>query len=176
MKNLIKPNIRHQMFYSEDDYQYEIDNIIEYLENDLGQYLVLYEVDRNKTNINSVYKETVTSENGIRFKAPREFPCQYNIDDSTLKNIDNKTANQVYSLQGNLTINVIKEILEKYKCDIKRGDYIGVPVDYNKMIYYTVVDDGKVNYSNKNYLGAWRPTWRVITCAPATEFESHSSI
>lgn len=172
-KENLRVNNRNQMFYSEEDFQYEIDAVMEYMERDLSQWVVLYEVDQQKTNINSVYKETVTSTNGIRFKAPREFPCQFEIQDADLKNFDTKTSNQVYSLQGKLTINVLDTILEKYRCDVKRGDYIAVPLDNNKTAYYTVVDDGKVNSSNKNYIGAWRPVWRKIECAPTTEFNGY---
>lgn len=47
MQNL-RVNNRNQMFYSEEDFQYEVDTVMEYMERDLAQWVVLYEVDRQK--------------------------------------------------------------------------------------------------------------------------------
>ena len=60
--------------------------------------------------------------------------------------------------------------LEIYKCDIKRGDYVAIQIDTNRMSYFTVTDDGKVNNSNKNVIGAYKVGWRTIKCSPSPEF------
>ncbi len=153
---------KNTLFYSEEDFFYETDLVERYIEEDLNQSVVLYEVDRGKTNVNSIYKEA--SNGNIRYKAPKEIPCMYEIKDSEIKSFDSQTSNGVYTQDGNLNIFVLVKTLEKYKADIKRGDYIGVQIDLNRMKYYTVVNDGKVNTANTHMIGGYKPAWRSIEC------------
>ena len=154
--------VKNNMFYSEEDFSYETDLIERYIEEDINQSVVLYEVDRSKTNVNAIYKEATSG--NIRYKAPREIPCMYEIKDSEIKSFDNKTSNGVYTQDGNLQIYVLTRTLEKYKADVKRGDYIGVQIDLNRMKYYTVVNDGKVNTANTHMVGGYKPACRTIEC------------
>ena len=162
------PNVRLQLpeknklFYSEDDFFYETDLVERYIEEDLNQSVVVYEVDRTKTNVNSVYKEA--SKGNIRYKAPRELPCMYEIKDANLKSFDDKSSTGVYTQDGNLIMFVLTKTMEKYGVEIKRGDYIGVQIDTNRMKYYTVVNDGKVNSANTHMLGGYKPAFRTIEC------------
>ena len=48
---------KNTLFYSEEDFFYETDLVERYIEEDLNQSVVLYEVDRGKTNVNSIYKK-----------------------------------------------------------------------------------------------------------------------
>lgn len=155
------PN-KNNLFYSEKDFDYETDLVERYIEEDLNQSVVVYEVDRTKTNINSIYKEA--TKGNIRYKAPRELPCMYKIEDSEIKSFDNKSATGVYVQDGNLVIYCLVRTMEKYRVSIKRGDYIGVQIDTNRMKYYTVVNDGKVNSSNTHMIGGYKPAWRTIEC------------
>lgn len=165
--NILTPVTRNGKFYSEEDFQYETGILDDYLEGDLHQTVVVYQVDREKTNTGSVYKESTD----IRFKMPVEIPCIYEIDESVLKSIDKNTTNGVYAQSGQLKLYVMPMTLKKYECDISRGDYIGILVDNNRMVYYVVVNDGKINYTNKNIVGAYRPAWLNITCSPVTDKE-----
>lgn len=153
---------RNAMFYSEEDFLYETEMVETYVEEDLNQTVVLYEVDRKKTNVNSIYKEA--SKGNIRYKPPREIPCMYEIKDAETKSFDSKSSNGIYTQDGNLVIYVLTRTLEKYRADIKRGDYIGVQIDTDRMKYYTVVNDGKVNSANTNFIGAYKPAWRTVEC------------
>lgn len=166
--NLQTPITRNNIFYSEKEFEYETDIVLEYIEGDLNQTVVVYPVDREKTQINSITQSAV---NGIRFKNPIEIPCQYEIQDSQMKTFDKKTSNGAYALSGNLTLYVMPKILEKYDCEISRGDYIGVYVDEGRMVYFVVNDDGKVNTGNKNYVGAYKLAWRTVMCSPASDYE-----
>ena len=163
----LTPITRNNKFYSEEEFNYELSLIEEYIEEDLNQVVVVYEVDRQKTNIDSIYKE---SKQNIRYKPPKEIPCLYEIKNSELKTYDETTQQAVYSLSGNLTMYVPIMMFKKYNCDIKRGDYLGVQIDTNRMEYYVVTDDGKVNSANANYVGAWKPAWRTIMATTAPEF------
>ena len=153
---------KNNMFYSEEDFFYETDLVERYIEEDLNQSVVLYEVDRGKTNVNAIYKEA--TKGNIRYKAPKEIPCMYEIKDSETKSFDSKTSTGVYQQDGNLIVYVLVKTLETYKADVKRGDYIGVQIDTNRMVYYNVVNDGKVNTSNTHLIGAYKPAWRTIEC------------
>lgn len=166
--NTFTPINRNNIFYSEREYDYETDLLMDYIEGDLNQTVVVYPVDREKTQVNAITQNAV---NGIRFKNPIEIPCQYEIEDSELKTFDKKTSNGVYALSGNLTVYAMVKILEKYECEINRGDYIGVYVDEGRMVYFVVTDDGKVNTGNKNYVGAYRLTFRTIKCSPVSDQE-----
>lgn len=161
---------RNNLFYSEEDFGLETDILSDYIEEDTNQTIVLYEVDRKKTNINNIYQETRTKED-IRFKPPVEIPCLYNIKEPQNKAYSEKFSNGVYMISGNVTLYVLKNTLKTYKCDIKRGDYIGILNDTNKMYYYTVVNDGKINNANSMMVGAYKSPWLIIECAPLSEDE-----
>ena len=156
------------MFYSEEDFNLECELLEEYIEEDLGQSVIVYEIDRKRTQMDSVYKE---SSGSIRFKPPREVPCMYEIKSSETKAYDSKSANGVYSIPGGLTIYIMPLTLRKYRCDIRRGDYIGIKVDVDKTVYFVVNNDGKVNWANENFVGAYRSAWRRIECSPTTKEE-----
>lgn len=161
---LNKPVTRNDMFYSEEDFEYESGLLMEYIEEDLNQSVVVYEVDRNKTNVNAVYKEAKSGQ--IRFKPPKEIPCIYEIKEADIKSYDSKSNTGVYVVNGNLEFITMPQLLKKYKCDIRRGDYIGVQIDNNRMIYFSVVNDGKVNTSTNHLVGLYRPAWIKVICAP----------
>ena len=123
---------RNNLFYSEEDFQMDTSIVEDYFEEDLNQTIVLYEVDRKRTNINSTYKEADGKNGGIRYKPPREIPCMFEIKDSEVKSYDTKTANGIYSISGNFEGIILNRTLEKYHCDIKRGDYIAVQIDTDR--------------------------------------------
>lgn len=154
----------NQMFYSEEDFNLECEILEDYLEEDLCQTVVVYEVDRTKTQTDATYQE---SKGNIRFKPPREIPCMYEIKSSETKSFDSKTANGVYSISGNMSLYIMPSILRKYRCDIRRGDYISVNVE-GKQRYYVVTNDGKVNWANETFVGAYKPAWRRLDCTPTT--------
>lgn len=161
------PITRNNMFYSEEDFQLENDIVEGYFEEDLNQVVVVYEVDRQKTTVSETYQEA--SSGRIRYKNPKEIPCMFEIVDGQNKSYDGKTNNAVYLIGGNMTLYVTEKILERYRCEISRGDYLGVPIAPNEMIYYVVTNDGKVNTSNKSYIGAYRKAWRTISATSVTD-------
>ncbi|MCD8207190.1 MAG: hypothetical protein LUD72_04545 [Bacteroidales bacterium] len=165
--NRLNTIVRNNKFYDEGDFALETRIAENYILEDLHQSVVLYEVDRKRTNVNDIYKESP----GIRFKAPREIPCMFEVAKPDTKSYDEKSNNGVYSQSGNLTMYVLVRTLEEMKCDIKRGDYIGVPIDVDRMYYFVVTNDGKMNTANANYIGAYKTAWREITAAPTTKEE-----
>jgi hypothetical protein len=166
--NTKTPINRNNLFYSDTDFQFETDIVMGYIEEDLNQTVVLYRVDRKNTQTDALYK---SASQGIRFMPPIEVPCMFEIEGSQLKSYDTKTSNGVYQLSGNLNVYTLTKILEKYDCDIRRGDYIGVQIDVDRMSYFVVNDDGRVNNANNLYIGAYKTAWRVIKCSPVSDTE-----
>lgn len=166
--NINTPVTRTKMFYSEKDFNMEKNLICDYIEMDLNQSVVVYEVDRVRTNNDAVYKD---SKDEIRYKTPKEIPCMYQIDESRLKSYDSSSTNGVYAISGNLTCYVPTDMFSKYGCDIKRGDYLGVQIDNNRMSYFVVTDDGKVNTANTSFLGGMRPIGRIVKASPVADTE-----
>lgn len=166
--NTLTPINRSNLFYSEEDFQFETDLMVDYMEEDINQTIVLYRVDRTRTNINVISQSSI---DGIVFETPVELPCMYKIEESQLKSYDKKTSNGVYAINGNLTVWMMPKVLEKYETDIMRGDYIGVQIETNRMVYFVVTDDGKVNTANEYNIGAYKTGWRVIKCSPTSDYE-----
>lgn len=164
----ITPISRNNLFYSAEDFEFETDLIDGYLEEDLNQTVIVYEVDRKRTNVNEIYKEA--KKDTIRFLPPKEVPCMFEIQDAQINTFDSKSSTGTYQISGNLTVYVTPKTLEKYKCDIKRGDYLAIQIDEHRMSYFTVTDDGKVNTSNKMIVGGYKSGWRIILAAPCKEF------
>lgn len=165
----ISPISRNNLFYSEEDFQFESGLVEGYLEEDLNQTVVVYQVDRRRTNVNDIYKEA--KKDTIRFKPPVEIPCMFEIEDAQINAFDTQSNTGTYQVSGNLKLYVMSRTLEKYNCDIIRGDYVAIQIDERKMSYFTVTDDGKVNNSNKHFIGAYKSAYRQISCAPAQEFK-----
>ena len=54
---------------------------------------------------------------------------------------------------------------DENEVEIKIGDYIGVQVTPEHMEYYTVVNDGRNNFSNEMSTFGYLPSYRRIECA-----------
>lgn len=166
------PINRNKMFFSKADFELETEIAREYLENDMNQTVVLFEVDLAKTNADSIYHEA--SKRNIRFKNPIEITVRYEIADAEVRSYDRNSNKGIYAKPGILTFTVLNATLEEVGRDIKRGDYIGVQISPEEIIYYTVFDDGKVgSYSNANTLYGVKPFYRQIKCnyVDPSEFE-----
>lgn len=170
--NKRNPINRNKLFFSESDFDLEIDLAREYLETDMNQTVVLFEVELSKTNTNDIYHEA--SKKNIRFKPPVELSVKYEITQSEMRSYEKNNSKGVYSKPGNLDFTVLNKTLEEVKRDIKRGDYIGVQITSDEMLYFTVYDDGKVaSYTNANTLYGVKPFYRQIKCnyVDPSEFE-----
>jgi activator of HSP90 ATPase len=170
--NRKNPINRNKMFFSASEFDFEMDIAREYLESDMNQTVVLFEVDLVKTNADDIYHEA--SKKNIRFKPPVELTVKYEIANAEMRSYDKNNNKGIYAKPGILDFTVLNSILEEVKRDIKRGDYIGVQVTPEEMLYFCVYDDGKVaSYSNANTLYGVKPFYRQIKCnyVDPSEFE-----
>jgi hypothetical protein len=170
--NRKNPINRNKMFFSELDFNLEIDIAREYLEQDMNQTIILFEVDLPKTNTNQIYHEA--SKKNIRFKNPIELTVRYEIKDSEMRSYSKDNNKGIYAKPGVLDFMILNSTLEEVGRDIKRGDYIGVQITPEKILYFTVYDDGIVaSYANSQTLYGIKPFYRNIKCnyVDPAEFE-----
>lgn len=166
------PIKRNNMFFSKSDFDLEIELVRDYMEMDMNQSIILFEVDLSKTNTNDIYHEA--TKKNIRFKTPIELTVRYEINQSELRSYEKTNNKGVYSKPGILEFTILNTTLEEVNRDIKRGDYIGVQITPDEMIYFTVFDDGKVaSYANSNTLYGVKPFYRQVKCnyVDPSEFE-----
>lgn len=163
------PINRNNMFYSEEDYLFEMEIGKNYLEEDVNQTIILYEVDLEKTNLDASYNES--KKDAIVYKPPVELHVLYEIEEATLESYDKTKNLGTYVKSGKLKFGTYQATLDELGCSIKNGDYIGVIVSSNKMIYYTVIDDGRNNFDNAKTTFGYKSAYRSIVCAPVDENE-----
>ena len=161
------PITRLAKFFSEEDFDLQIEMGKEYLHGDINMKLVLYQVDRTRTENDEVYAEVGKDE--VQFLPPVEFNGIVKVEDP--KNSTYKNGVLRYLEPGNLTVSVYLKHLEELNIDIKYGDYIGYPESESKLRFYTVTNDGKVTSGNKHNMFGYKPYYRTITCVTTQENE-----
>lgn len=161
------PITRLNKFFSENDFDLDIKMGQEYLHGDINMKLVLFSVDRSKTDKDDVYGEV--GENEVKYYPPVEFNGLVRIEEP--KNSTYKGGLARYLEPGNLIISVYIKHLEELGIDIKYGDYIGYAESESRIRYYTVTNDGKVTSDNKHNHFGFKPSYRTITCVPTQENE-----
>lgn len=161
------PITRLGKFFSQDDFDINIQMGQEYLHGDLNMKLVLYRVDRLKTDTDDVYAEAGMDE--IKYFSPVEFNALVKIEEP--KNNTYKSGMVRYNEPGNLTLSVYITHLQELNIDIRYGDFIGYQDSEDKVRYYTVSNDGKVTSDNKHKMFGYKPHYRTIVCVPAQETE-----
>lgn len=163
------PINRNNLFYSEESYNFEMEIGKNYLEQDVNQTVILYEVDLQKTNLDSLYGESKKDE--IVFKTPVELHVIYTIEQPELKAYDKSKNLGSYVKTGKLTFGVYQSTLDELNCDIKIGDYVGIQISEEHMEIWTVVDDGRNNYDNSHTTFGYKSAYRTIKCAAVDENE-----
>ena len=161
------PITRLNKFFSNEDFDLNIQIGQEYLHGDLNMKLVLYRVDTESTDTDAVYAEV--GKDQIKFFPPIEFNALVKVEQP--KNSSYKNGMVRYLEPGNLSLSVYMKHLKDLGIDIKYGDFIGYPESEDKIRYYTVANDGKVTSDNKHNMFGFKPYYRTIICVPAQEVE-----
>lgn len=159
------PITRMSKFLSQDDFDLNIQMGEEYLHGDLNMKLVLYRVDRQKTENDDIYAEVGPDE--IKYFPPIEFNGLVKIEEP--KNSAYKTGLLRYLEPGNMTISVYIKHLNELNIDIRYGDFIGYPESETKVRFYNVTNDGKVTSDNKHNMFGYKPYYRTIICTPVQD-------
>jgi len=161
------PITRNPKFFSDEDFDLHMEMGQEYLHGDINMKLVLFRVDRIKTETDEVYAEV--GQDQIKYLPPVEFNGIVRVEEP--KTNSYQSGLNRYLEPGNLQVSVYIGHLEELNIDIRYGDYIGYQESESKIRYYSVINDGKVVSDNKHLHFGYRPSYRTITCAIAQETE-----
>jgi len=164
MQNKI-PLSRMNKFLSNDDFNLDISLGEEYLHGDLNFKLVLFRVDTDKTNNDSIYAEA--NKDNISFFPPIEFNALVRFEEP--KNDAYKDGIIRFNEPGNLIVSVYTKHLKEKGIDINYGDFIGYPESEDNIRYYQVTNDGKVTSDSKHIMLGLKAFYRTITCVPAQQ-------
>ena len=168
------PINRNNFFFSPHQYDFQMSIGMEYVNKIINQTVIVYEVDMEKTNKSVVYEEAKFKD--ITFKQPVEINVMYCLDDHEVKTYDSTAIKGYYVNLGKLEFNVFEKELEENDCDIKRGDYIGLQVTPEHIEYFTVTDDGRVNYDNEHTLYGTVPYFRTVKCSVVNDVKETESV
>lgn len=161
------PITRLNKFFSQDDFDLNIQMGQEYLQGDLNMTLVLYQVDRTKTETDDVYAEV--GKDQLKFLPPVEFHGMVQIATAETKTYNSGLLR--FLEPGNMLISVYIKELTDLGIDIRFGDYIGYPESEDKIRFYTVSNDGKVVADGRHKMFGYKPHYRSITCVPTQDNE-----
>ena len=163
----ILPINRMGKFYDSMDFGMENEMAREFLEGDLNFTIILFRVDRLKSQTDDVYGESDSEE--IRFLPPVELKVRPVLEESSSKSYSE--GYNRYEDYGNLTFTVFEDHLKEMGVDITYGDYIGYPDREDNIKYFTVSSDGKINSDNGKTRVGFKSYYRKITCVVADENE-----
>jgi hypothetical protein len=161
------PITRLNKFFSQDDFDLNIQMGEEYLHGDLNMYLALYQVDRSRSDTDEVYAEV--GKDQLKFLPPVEFRGLVQIATAETKTYSSGLLR--FLEPGNMMISVYINELTALGIDIRFGDYIGYPESEEKIRFYTVSNDGKVLADGKHKMFGYKPHYRTITCVPTQDNE-----
>lgn len=157
------PVKRNRLFYDREQFKFDMELAREYIEGDMGQSVVLYQVDLTKTNQDSLYGETKSD--SIIYLPPVEVPCVYEVEPPELKAYEKQKNFGTYQKMGKLKFGVMEQTLVDLEVDIKVGDFVGVQVSEKMMVYFQVENDGKNNFDNQHLQFGTVPFYRSITAS-----------
>jgi len=161
------PIKRISKWFSDEDYKFEIEMGREAIEGDGSFNIILYRVDKAKTQSDDIYNEASADE--INFYPPVELFVV-----PILAEPENKQYNPnnlAYLEDGNFKFGIYTAQLEELEVDISLGDYIGYPIDETEMVYFNVINAGQKNYDNKHTIMGYKGAFRTVECIIANEDE-----
>jgi hypothetical protein len=152
------PITRLGKFFGDDDLSLDISMGEEWLHGDMNFTLVLYRIDRRKTNTDNIYGEAL--KDGVKFLPPVEFKGYVQIMTPENKFFGNSKIDQFEP--GNLKVGVFQKHLDELEIEIQYGDYIGYQETEDSIRYYVVNNDGRVVSDNKHNYAGVKPYYRTI--------------
>ncbi len=161
------PITRLHKFFSEEDFNLEMDMGMEWQMGDMNFTVVLYRVDRQRTNNDDVYGEAL--KDSIQFLAPVELNGLVKIEAPTNQDYGSSKLSQIEP--GNMTFSVYQSHLDQLAVEISLGDYLAYYESEDKVRYYTVVNDGRITSDLKHTYGGYKKYYRTIIAAQATTDE-----
>lgn len=167
MSQRIVPITRLNKFFGAEDFGLEVEMGREWLHGDMNFTLVLYKVDKIKSNTDDVYGET--TKDSIKFHPPIEFKAFVQVSAPENKFLGNSKLDQMEP--GNIRISVYQSHLDELGIEVEFGDYVGYYESETRVRYYSVANDGRVVSDNKHSYGGYKAFYRTIVAVPVNENE-----
>lgn len=162
-KNIVPVN-RINKFFSGEDFKIDIDMGREALEGDNNVTVVLYRVDRTRTQSTDIYNEAAPD--SIAWLPPVELHvASFKIDESENKAYNGDSGTLRYAQKGKLTFKVYIEALKELDVDVSFGDFIGYAISETEILYYEIVRDGLMDFDNGHTMMGYKRYYRTIVCA-----------
>lgn len=171
-KPKITPINRNNKFFSQRDFELEIEMGREAIEGDGNFKVVLYRVDRTLTPKN-IYGEA--GKNEVVYMPPVELSVMPLLDESEYFAFNRNAGSAIDQQDGNLAFSIYEAHLTELGVDVSMGDYIGYQVTETELRYFSVVNDGKKNYDNKHTIMGYKGAYRIVNCAPVDYNEFQAS-
>ena len=111
-----------------------------------------------------------TTPGSVTYKTPVEIPCVYKVEAPELKSYDKDKQLGTYNKIGKLTFSYYKETVDELGVEIKKGDYVGVQITPELMLYY-VINNVNPNYDNAHTLWGTIPLYYTATCSAVDSSE-----
>jgi len=157
------PITRLNKFFSQEDFNLEVDFGREWLGGDINIRVILFQVLQGESLTDDIYGEAGRDE--IRFKAPVELVVNFNMSEPANKAYNNDGSMR-YLEHGNIVFGVYQAHLDELEVEINYGDYIGYAETEDKIKYYTVSNNGIINSDNAHTIVGYKGFYRTITCVP----------
>lgn len=164
----ITPITRINKFFSEEDFKLEISMGREAIEGDGNFTVILYRVNRETSESDSIYGEA--TKDGIRFFPPVELKVMPIMAEPENKAY-NPNGTAMYLQDGQLRFGIYDAQLTELKTSLNRGDYIGYPITETDIRYFSVANDGLKNFDNKHTIMGYKGAFRSVLCAPVDSSE-----
>ena len=158
------PITRNNKFFGFEDFRLDIEMGREAIEGDGNFVVILYRVDRERTESDDLYNEA--TKDGIAYFPPVELRVSPTLRAPENKAYNNGAGSLRYNQDGQLTFGIYDDQLQELDVDITYGDYIGYAVTETDIRYYTVVNDGRKNYDNEHTIMGYKGAFRTVLCAP----------
>ena len=163
------PINRVNKFFSEEDFNLEVSFGREAVEGDGNFVIVLYRVDRDRTESDDLYGEAV--KDGIKFFPPVELRVVPIMNEPDNKAYNSGSGSMRYLQDGQLTFGIYDAQLEELDIELSYGDYVGYQVSETDVRYFSVTNDGIKNYDNKHTIMGYKGAFRTVLCASVEEDE-----
>lgn len=167
MEKLV-PITRLGKFFGGEDLSLDIGMGEEWLIGDMNFTVILYRIDRAKTETDDVYGEVL--EDGIQFMAPVELKGYVQVMAPSNKLYGNNSRIEIQE-PGNMKFSFYLKTLEDLGVEIFMGDYLGYYESEDRVRYYVVSDDGYVRSDNKHTYGGVKPFYRTVVATYVSENE-----
>lgn len=167
MEKLV-PITRLGKFFGGEDLSLDIGMGEEWLIGDMNFTVILYRIDRTKTETDDVYGEVL--EDGIQFMAPVELKGYVQVMAPSSKLYGTNSRIEIQE-PGNMKFSFYLKTLEDLGVEIFMGDYLGYYESEDRVRYYVVSDDGYVRSDNKHTYGGVKPFYRTVVATYVSENE-----